>query len=80
MFYVYIIQSQKDSKYYVGLTADITKRLNYHNHGKVRSTKSRIPFTLVHSETFETRVEAREREKYLKSYEGVKEKYRLLGK
>lgn len=80
MFYMYIIQSRKDGSYYVGMTSDIIKRLAYHNAGKVRSTKARIPFELIYSETFSTRAEAREREKYLKSYKGSKEKYELLQK
>ncbi|MEI6022563.1 MAG: GIY-YIG nuclease family protein [bacterium] len=80
MFYVYIIQSKKDNNYYVGMTSDITKRLAYHNTGKVRSTKARIPFELKHQESFSSRIEAREREKYLKSYKGSKEKYELLQK
>jgi len=80
MFYVYIIQSKKDAGYYVGITSNIEQRLVYHNKGKVQSTKSRVPFELIHQESFQTRIEAREREKYLKSYGGVKEKYKLVGK
>ena len=78
MYYVYILRSLKDKKLYVGLTADIVKRLEYHNRGKVTSTKSRIPFELLYKEVYATRTEAREREKYLKSYRGSQDKFAIL--
>ncbi|MBA3706744.1 MAG: GIY-YIG nuclease family protein [Bacteroidetes bacterium] len=70
MFYVYILKSEKDSKYYYGSTQDIKDRLIYHNAGKVRSTKWRIPFILHYSETFGTRSEAAKREYFFKSIDG----------
>ncbi len=77
-YWIYILQSKKDQKYYVGLTSDVPKRLTYHNAGKVRSTKHRIPFELLCKEAYATRTEARKREKFLKSYAGVGEKQRIL--
>ncbi len=44
---VYILFSEISSKYYVGQTADIIKRLKRHNQGLVRSTKGSIPWKLV---------------------------------
>ena len=44
---VYILFSEKSSRYYVGQTADIDKRLKRHNQGLVRSTKGSIPWELV---------------------------------
>jgi putative endonuclease len=79
-YFVYILKSQKDKGYYVGMTSDILKRLGYHNSGHVRSTKHRTPFGIVYSESYSTRTEAREREKYLKSYKGSKEKLSILEK
>ena len=78
MYLVYILQSERDSGFYVGLTKDIDQRLKYHNAGRVRSTSKRRPFKLVYKESFSSRVEAREREKYLKSYKGAKEKLNIL--
>ncbi len=46
-FNVYILYSQRSSKYYVGQTADIEKRLRRHNRGLVPSTKGGIPWELV---------------------------------
>ena len=67
MFVVYVIQSQKDSRLYKGFTKDIEKRLKQHNSGKTKSTKAYLPWVLVYSEKVFSRVEARKREKYLKS-------------
>ncbi|XHP72444.1 hypothetical protein KCTC52924_00166 [Arenibacter antarcticus] len=44
---VYILYSEKRSRYYVGQTADIEKRLKRHNLGIVPLTKSGIPWELV---------------------------------
>ncbi len=70
MYYVYILLSQKDSGFYTGLTEDISRRLSEHNAGYVKPTKSRRPFVVVHVEAFETRIEARSREKYFKTGSG----------
>ncbi len=70
MFKVYIIQSLSNDKYYIGHTIDLGKRLNQHNFGKVRSTKSGTPWKLVYSETFNNKSEAYRRELQIKSYKG----------
>ena len=68
--YVYILQSQKDNKYYIGESSDVNARLSYHNAGKQRSTSNRIPFTIILTEVYESRQEALEREKQIKSWKG----------
>ena len=79
--YVYILQSLKDRKYYVGETADVNARLIFHNSGKQRSTKNRIPFQLVLSEIFSSRSQALRREKEIKSWKGgIKFKALVFGK
>ena len=65
-YYVYILKSLKDGKFYTGCTACIEKRLAQHNNGRVRSTKARRPLKLVYWETFATRSEAMRRERRLK--------------
>ncbi|MEX0362599.1 MAG: GIY-YIG nuclease family protein [Allomuricauda sp.] len=52
------------------MSTNIERRLKEHNKGKTESTKSCTPWEVVHTETFETRTEARKREKYLKSAAG----------
>jgi putative endonuclease len=68
--YVYILRSLKDSKYYIGVTHDVEARLLFHNSGRQRSTKNRIPFVLILVEQFETREAALAREKQIKSWKG----------
>ncbi|MCM4153386.1 excinuclease ABC subunit C [Arenibacter sp. N53] len=45
--FVYILYSEKRSRYYVGQTSDIGNRLKRHNQGVVPSTKSGTPWKLV---------------------------------
>ena len=68
--YVYILQSLKDGRYYIGETKNVGERLNFHNAGKQRSTRKRIPFRLVLFEEYADRNEAIKREKQLKSWKG----------
>ena len=70
MFLVYVLQSELDGSYYVGMTSNLGQRLRYHNRGKVKSTRSKRPWRVVYQESFTTRLEARSREKYLKSAAG----------
>ena len=66
MFYVYIIKSKKDSRLYTGSKNDLKQRFKEHNDGKVRSTKSRIPFELIYYEAYISEKDARVREHNLK--------------
>jgi putative endonuclease len=64
---VYVLRSLRNGWLYIGLTNDVTRRLQEHNRGYNCSTKGKGPFELVHQELHETRAEARTREKYLKT-------------
>ena len=70
MYYVYILKSLKDNRYYIGSTSNVEKRLAFHNSGRQRSTKSRIPFVLVYTEEYNDRSQAEKREKQIKSFKG----------
>jgi putative endonuclease len=70
MFFVYVLLSQKDKKFYVGQTNDLADRVLRHNEGRVRATKGRRPLLLAWTESFPTRAEAVRRERYLKSLHG----------
>jgi len=70
MFYTYIIQSRKDSKWYTGCTNDLRKRFNQHNNDGVPSTRNRGPFELIYYEACINEQDAFMREKYLKSGPG----------
>jgi putative endonuclease len=67
MFYVYAIRSETTNYIYVGLTDNVQRRFMEHQLGKNRTTKPYRPFKIILVEDFETRIEARQREKYLKS-------------
>lgn len=66
MYTVYILYSQKSSRYYVGQTSDITDRLERHNQGRVKSTKFGIPWKVVLQLEVSTRSEAMVLEKQIK--------------
>ncbi|MFZ2569477.1 MAG: GIY-YIG nuclease family protein [Minisyncoccia bacterium] len=70
MYYTYILQSNKDKKFYTGATNDLRKRLLEHNQNEVRSTKNRGPFEIIYYEACKNMNDAFDREKYLKSGHG----------
>ncbi len=80
MYYVYILQSLKDKKFYTGITINVERRLNEHNRGKksTPSTVSRGPFCLIYKESFLSREAARVREKFLKSGTGREFRNKIL--
>ncbi|MFH1347029.1 MAG: GIY-YIG nuclease family protein [Spirochaetota bacterium] len=67
MYYVYIIKSEKDGKIYTGHTDNLENRIREHNKGLVKSTRSRIPFKLLHYEACNILTDAVNREKSLKT-------------
>ena len=70
MYYVYILQSEKDNRCYIGSTSDVHERLKFHNAGLQRSTRYRIPFRLVYVEELPDKPAALKREKEIKGYKG----------
>jgi putative endonuclease len=67
MYYVYVIQSLKDKKLYVGHTNDLIERMKGHNNGLVNSTNKRKPFKLLYYEASNLIQDAVDREKSLKT-------------
>jgi len=67
MEYIYVLQSKKDKKFYVGWTNNLRKRFFEHSQGKVFSTKGRLPMKIVYYEACVNREDAKKREKYLKT-------------
>ena len=54
--FIYILYSATPDKYYTGSCEDLAERINErHNAGRNLSTKGGIPWSLVYSESFETR-------------------------
>ncbi len=67
MFTVYIIRSLSKKYNYTGLTNNLNRRFNEHNRGYNKTTKHYLPYEVIYSKQFETRIDARKHEKYLKS-------------
>jgi len=80
MFYVYILYSHKIKQVYVGQTNNLDQRLKEHLNRKIFSTKNKLPLSLIHTETYQTRSEAMKREKFFKSLSGSKLKSKILKK
>ncbi len=70
MVSLYILRNNKN-RYYIGITQlDPIIRLKRHNNGHVYSTKFGRPWKLIHVEKYENMIEARKREKQIKSWKG----------
>ena len=72
MYYTYILKSLASERYYIGQTGDLELRLQSHNENLVKSTKNRGPWEIVYFEEYETRSQAMQRERYLKSLKSRK--------
>ena len=71
MYSVYVIQSLKNGKRYVGFTADaVETRLQEHHNGANQWTSQNGPFKIIHIEELPDRFSAVRREKFLKSGHG----------
>ncbi|NOU60325.1 GIY-YIG nuclease family protein [Marinifilum caeruleilacunae] len=66
MHYVYILQSQLDQSYYIGYTSNLENRINYHNNGRSRYTRKKMPWKIVYTEKFDSKTEALRKEKFIK--------------
>jgi putative endonuclease len=70
--YCYILYSAKVNKYYVGSTTNIERRLEEHNRGKEKFTRTGLPWKLVYKEMFQELKQARERESQIKKMKSRK--------
>ena len=69
--YVYLIRSPSHpDQRYIGITADLNRRLSEHNAGKTRSTRSHRPWVIVVAIYFADEAKARAFECYLKHGSG----------
>ena len=67
-YYVYIIRSLKNDKFYIGQTNDLDKRLQRHNGGYEKATKNKGPWVLFAYLKSESRVQAMKTEKKIKNF------------
>jgi len=66
-YYVYVLQSKKDNRFYTGYTANLKARLKEHQNGRTSSIANRRPLRLVYYEACLNSKDASNREKYLKT-------------
>ena len=78
MFFVYILQSEKDKSLYIGYSSNLKKRYKEHNQGFSTATKYKRPYKLIYYEAFVKQKDAKDREKYLKSGWGWRSIKKLL--
>jgi len=77
--YVYILYSEKLSRFYVGITNNINRRLKDHNSGESSYTKQGIPWKLIWITEKENRQLAKILERKLKNLT-VSRKLRFMSK
>jgi len=71
VLYVYLIESQTIPAHrYIGVTADLKRRLADHNRGKVSHTSTHAPWRLITYTAFTSPLRAQAFERYLKSGSG----------
>ena len=73
MFHCYILRSRKTGRRYVGSCEDLAECVRRHNAGESEATKHGVPWVLIRSESFVTRSEATQRERYYKTGRGREE-------
>ncbi len=73
MYYVYVLISKKDGKFYTGYTSNLKLRVSQHQRGQVDSTRLRIPVKLIYYESYCNSQDAQRREKYLKTTLGKRD-------
>ncbi len=78
-YWLYIIQSEKDRGYYVGITNNRKKRVKQPNASKTKSTKGGRPWKLIYSEKFKTLEESASREKEIKSWKNTERFLKSIG-
>ena len=70
LWYVYVLYSGKDQKFYIGSTNNVKRRVAEHNQGKNISTAKRLPLKLIYFEGHLSKEDAQRRERYYKSTKG----------
>ncbi len=72
MFYVYILQSMEHAEQiYTGFTENLKERIEDHNGWKSPHTNKFRPWKILYYSAFETKQNALDFEKYLKTSSGI---------
>ena len=79
MYWCYVIYSETRCQYYIGVTDDVTRRVQDHNNGISKWTKGKGPWQLECSREFMSLGDARKFENILKRQKGGEGFYQLTG-
>lgn len=69
-YFVYVLLSLKDRKFYIGYSEEVFSRFEDHQRGKNISTANRKPLDLIFYEAFRSKSDALRREQYFKTSKG----------
>ena len=78
MFTVYVLKDS-ENKFYKGVTNDLDRRLKEHISGQTRTTARMSGLEVTYTEIYDTFIEARKREVYLKTATGRRFLTKILG-
>ena len=78
-YWLYVLRSRPTGKHYIGIAANVVRRLEEHNAKNGRWTSSFKPWELVVTEEYADRASAARRERFLKSREGMAVREELYG-
>jgi putative endonuclease len=78
MYHVYILLNEAKTRIYTGVAEDVNERLALHNAGRVKSSCPYRPYKVIHTESFATLIEARQKEKFYKSTTGSRRLKEML--
>ncbi|PIP58123.1 MAG: excinuclease ABC subunit C [Candidatus Vogelbacteria bacterium CG22_combo_CG10-13_8_21_14_all_37_9] len=68
MYYLYILESKKNKRRYVGSTSNLKRRLLEHNNGQGgKYTHDNRPFVLIYYEAYINKLDAIQAEKFYKT-------------
>jgi putative endonuclease len=77
-YFLYVLESVPTGKHYLGIAADVDRRLHEHNTKSGRWTSAYKPWRLVAKDEFLDRAVASRRERFLKSREGIAARKQLI--
>lgn len=67
-YYLYILESEENGRYYVGISDDPKRRVKHHNSTSTGFTSRYRPWQLVFSHEYRLKEEAQEAERQIKDW------------
>ncbi len=79
MYYVYVLEDQKDQIFYIGFTENLKQRIEEHQEKRGgRTTRLKDSWRLIYYESYLSKDDALGREKFLKGGSGRRYLYKQL--